>query len=75
VKHFEVFDRSNADFDRGIFQVEDEVLKRSAGCFMTGCGAHTAAILSRRGRTGRLSRCMMCVCACFFNMDIYVMFV
>jgi hypothetical protein len=30
-RHFEVFDRSNEDFDRGIFQVEDEVLKRSAG--------------------------------------------
>jgi hypothetical protein len=30
-RHFEVFDRSDEDFDRGIFQVEDEVLKRSAG--------------------------------------------
>jgi hypothetical protein len=29
-RHFKVFDRSNEDFDRGIFQVEDEVLKRSA---------------------------------------------
>jgi hypothetical protein len=28
-RHFEVFDRSDEDFDRGIFQVEDEVLKRS----------------------------------------------
>jgi hypothetical protein len=30
-RHFEFFDRANEDFDRGIFQVEDEVLKRSAG--------------------------------------------
>jgi hypothetical protein len=30
-RHFEVFDRANEDFDRGIFQIEDEVLKRSAG--------------------------------------------
>jgi hypothetical protein len=30
-RHIEVFDRSNEDFDREIFQVEDEVLKRSAG--------------------------------------------
>jgi hypothetical protein len=30
-RHFEVFDRSNEDFDRGIFHVKDEVLKRSAG--------------------------------------------
>jgi hypothetical protein len=30
-RHFEVFDRSDEDFDRGIFQVEDEVLKRYVG--------------------------------------------
>jgi hypothetical protein len=28
--HFEVFDRVTEDFDSGIFQVGDEVLKRSA---------------------------------------------
>jgi hypothetical protein len=28
-RHFEVFDRANEDFNRGIFQVKDEVLKRS----------------------------------------------
>jgi hypothetical protein len=30
-RHFKVFDRSNKVFDRGIFQVRDEVLKQSAG--------------------------------------------
>jgi hypothetical protein len=30
-RHFDVFDRANEDFDCGIFQVEDEVLKRFAG--------------------------------------------
>jgi hypothetical protein len=30
-RHFEVFDRSDEDFEREIFQVEDPVLKRSAG--------------------------------------------
>jgi hypothetical protein len=30
-RHFEVFDRSDKDFDHEIFQVEDEVLKRSTG--------------------------------------------
>jgi hypothetical protein len=30
-RHFKVFDRSDKDFDRKIFQVEDTVLKRSAG--------------------------------------------
>jgi hypothetical protein len=29
-KHFEVFDQSDTDFERGIFQVEDPVMKRSA---------------------------------------------
>jgi hypothetical protein len=30
-EHFEVFDRSDEDFERKIFQVEDLVLKRSTG--------------------------------------------
>jgi hypothetical protein len=30
-RHFEVFDWTDEDFDREIFQVEDAVLKRSAG--------------------------------------------
>jgi hypothetical protein len=29
-RHFEVFDRSDEDFEHGIFQVEDPVMKRSA---------------------------------------------
>jgi hypothetical protein len=70
-RHYEVFDRSNKDFDRGIFQVEDEVLKRTFGRFTIGCGARTTAILFGRGRTGRLSRCVMCVCV-WFLMDIYI---
>jgi hypothetical protein len=30
-EHFEVFDQSDEDFEHGILQVEDPVLKRSAG--------------------------------------------
>jgi hypothetical protein len=30
-RHFEAFDQANKDFDRGVFQIEDDVLKRSAG--------------------------------------------
>jgi hypothetical protein len=30
-RHFEVFDRSDENLDREIFQVEDAVLKRSVG--------------------------------------------
>jgi hypothetical protein len=30
-RHFEAFDQANEDFDRGVFQIEDDVLKCSAG--------------------------------------------
>jgi hypothetical protein len=30
-RHFEAFDRANEDFDRGVFQIEDDMLKRFAG--------------------------------------------
>jgi hypothetical protein len=30
-RHFEVFNRANEDFDCGVFQIEDDVLKHSAG--------------------------------------------
>jgi hypothetical protein len=30
-RHFEVFDQSDEDFERGIFQIEDPVLKQSVG--------------------------------------------
>jgi hypothetical protein len=30
-RHFEAFDQSNKVFDVGVFQVEDDVLKRSTG--------------------------------------------
>jgi hypothetical protein len=40
-RHFEVFDRVTEDFDRGIFQVRDEVLKRSVGALYNRMwGAH-----------------------------------
>jgi hypothetical protein len=29
-RHFEAFDRGNEEFDAGVFQIEDDVLKRSA---------------------------------------------
>jgi hypothetical protein len=39
-RHFEVFDRVTEDFDRGIFQVGDEVLKRSAGALYDRMWGH-----------------------------------
>jgi hypothetical protein len=39
--HFKVFDQSDEGFERKIFQVEDPVLKRSAGAlFDRMCGPH-----------------------------------
>jgi hypothetical protein len=50
--HFEVFDRSYKDFERGIFQVEDPVLKRSARALYDRMWGLTAVRLSGRGLTG-----------------------
>jgi hypothetical protein len=55
-RHFEVFDRSDEDFDREIFQVEDAVLKRSAGALYDRRLGPTAVTLSGKGLTGRWSR-------------------
>jgi hypothetical protein len=30
-RHFEAFDQGNEDFDAGVFQIEDDVLKHSMG--------------------------------------------
>jgi hypothetical protein len=54
--HFEVFDQSDENFEREIFQVEDSVLKRSAGCSLAGCGVLTAERRSERGPTGQWIR-------------------
>jgi hypothetical protein len=48
-RHFEVFDRVTEDFDRGIFQVGDEVLKRSAGALCDRMwGPHSRGTIRER---------------------------
>ena len=51
-RHFEAFDRSDEDFDREIFQVEDAVLKRSIGALYNRMwgphGCHTVQERSAR---------------------------
>jgi hypothetical protein len=54
--HFEVFDQSDEGFECKIFQVEDPVLKRSAGRSSTGCGVLTVERRSGRGPTGQWIR-------------------
>jgi hypothetical protein len=51
--HYEVFDRSDEDFGREIFKVEDLVVKDSAGPSSTGCGAPTVGRWLGSGLTGR----------------------
>jgi hypothetical protein len=63
-RHFEVFDRANEDFDRGIFQVKDEVLKRSAGALYDRMwGPHGRDTVRERS-----DRPLEQVCDCFFSL-------
>jgi hypothetical protein len=51
--HYEVFDRSDEDFGREIFKVEDPVVKDAGGPSSTGCGALTVGRRLGNGLTGR----------------------
>jgi hypothetical protein len=70
-RHFEVFDRSNEDFDRGTFQVKDEVLKRSAWALydrMWGPHCHdTVRERSNRAMEQVRDRFLICIyILCYF---------
>jgi hypothetical protein len=48
-RHFETFDRSNEDFNAGVFQVEDDMLKRSAGALYDRMsGPHGSDVIQER---------------------------
>jgi hypothetical protein len=67
--HFEVFDRSDEGFEREIFQVEDPVLKRSAGAlFDRMWGPHGRETEVRPGNgSGKVLLCVViCVGVCGF---------
>jgi hypothetical protein len=51
--HYEVFDRSNEDFEREIYKVEDPVVKDSAGALFDRMGPPTVGRWSGSGPTGR----------------------
>jgi hypothetical protein len=66
-RHFEVFDRANEDFDRGIFQVEDKVLKQSAGALYDRMwGPHGRDTVRERS-----DRALEQVRDLFFYMNLY----
>jgi hypothetical protein len=51
-RHFEAFDQSNDEFNQGVFQVEDDVLKCSAGTLYDRMwGPHGRGVI--RERAGR----------------------
>jgi hypothetical protein len=48
-RHFKVFDRANEDFVRGVFQIEDGMLKCSAGALYDRMwGPHGRGIVRER---------------------------
>jgi hypothetical protein len=48
-RHFKAFDRGNEDFNAGVFQIEDDVLKRSAGALYDRMwGPHGRSIVRKR---------------------------
>jgi hypothetical protein len=54
--HYEGFDRSDEDFGREIFKVEDPVVKDSAGPSSIGCGVLMVGRRSGSGLIGQESR-------------------
>jgi hypothetical protein len=61
-RHFKVFDRANKDFDRGVFQIEDDMLKRSTGVLYNRMwGPHDRGIVRER-----VDRALAQVC-CWFG--------
>jgi hypothetical protein len=75
-RHFEVFDRANKDFDRGVFQIEDDMLKRSAGALYDRMwGPHNRDIVREREDRALAQVCCWfgegcCVCSLFENVVV-----
>jgi hypothetical protein len=74
-RHFEVFGRSVKDFERGIFQVESPVLKRSAGALYDRMwGPHGRDTVRERSDRAMEQVCC-CFCDCIYGyMCIYMWF-
>jgi hypothetical protein len=75
-RHFKVFDRANGDFDRGVFQIEVDVLKRSAGALYDRMwGPHGRDIVRERADQALVQVCCWfgegCgVCSLFENVVV-----
>jgi hypothetical protein len=65
-RHFEVFDRSGKDFERGIFQVEDPVLKRSTEALYDRMwGPHGRDTVRERSDRA-MEQVWSCFCDCIY---------
>jgi hypothetical protein len=59
--HFEAFARSNEDFNAGVFQVEDDVLKHSVGAlYHMMWGPHGCVIVRERASQALAHVCLHC---------------
>jgi hypothetical protein len=76
-RHFEVFDRVTEDFDCGIFQVGDEVLKWSAGALYNRMwGPHGRDTVRERADRALVQVCCLCIfSSSFFFLKFFVVFV
>jgi hypothetical protein len=71
-RHFEAFDRINEDFDVGVFQIENDVLKRSTWALYNWMwGPHDRGVVRERANRALaqvcfgLGECVICVhCLC-----------
>jgi hypothetical protein len=80
-RHFEAFDRVNEDFDFGVFQIEDDMLKRSAAALYDRMwGPHGRDVVRERADRALAQVCFwfgeggVCVCVCCMK-RYYVVFV
>jgi hypothetical protein len=72
-RHFKVFDRSDEDFERGIFQVEDPVLKRSVGALYDRMwGPHGRDIVRKRSDRAMEQVRVFIICVYMYILLLYI---
>ena len=71
-RHYEVFDRSDEDFERDIYKVEDPIVKESAGALYDRMwGPHGREVVRERAETAR-GQVMFGFCLVFVECGLYV---
>jgi multidrug efflux pump subunit AcrA (membrane-fusion protein) len=71
-RHYEVFDQADEDFERDIYEVEDPVVKESAGALYDRMwGPHGREVVRERSETAR-GQVMFGFCLVFVECGLYV---